>query len=321
MVKVHFHAGMHRSGTSSIQFVLRNRFGNEVAGKNWYPIDGALGEANGHAGLAQPFNNRAAKPAPDAGIRQLCSIREQAQDCDSLIISSENFSYASNESLREIGKIFDKDQLHLIFTVAPMTKRAVSLWTAQIQFGGVTDFEDARDSIVAHEIFNPNYFDRLHDTLAPDTATLIVTDPNAPPVALLENFFKACDLPLAQEDLTENDTAKKNRSPGMWEIQMVRQFNLIFSKSQEAARNTQTGIVSSRQNYHEARKKLQTAVFRTPEWSDAVPHTAITLPESYVEPLSEKGVTTRAHISKLVADGKLSVIGDVEVLFAGLRME
>lgn len=315
MVKVHLHVGMHRSGTSSVQFLLRRLFGSDVARGNWYPVGSALGASNGHEGLARFFDARYGKQNSDAGLRELASIREQALRCDSLIISSENFSYAKDSDLEKICEIFKSDDLHLIFTASPLIRRAISLWTAQIQFGSVSDIEAARASIVSNQIFDPNYVNRMVEAFEPNLATLIVTDPKKEPESLLKSFFDACDLPFSKSDLTKQDVAKKNQSPGLWEMAMLRQFNIVFNQ----ARKMQGEKTAKNASYHQARQKLQ-AVFRTVEWTEAIPHMSILLPSSYVGPLSEIGRETRARILKLVEENKLSVDGDIDILFEGLDL-
>lgn len=315
MVKVHLHVGMHRSGTSSVQFLLRRLFGRDIAHGNWYPVGSALGSSNGHDGLAHFFDARYGKQNCDAGLRELRGIREQAQGCDSLIISSENFSYAKDSDLERIREIFINDDLNIVFTASPLIRRAISLWTAQIQFGGVSDIEAARASIVSHKIFDPNYINRMVEAFKPNSATLIITDHKNAPESLLQSFFDTCNLPFPKADLTKKDVAKKNRSPGLWEITMLRHFNIVFDQSRKIHGEKATKDTS----YHQARQKLQ-AVFKTAEWTEAMPHMSILLPSSYVDPLSEIGSETRAKILKLVEDKKLSINGNIDILFEGLDL-
>lgn len=127
---------------------------------------------------------------------KLRDIRARAEGCDSLVISSENFSYALDDDLCDIRKIFNGDEVHLIFTAAPLLKRAISLWTANVQLGSRAAITEARDSIVAHETFDTEYFDHMIGALDPACASLIVTDPKNPPEALLTNFLEVCNLSI-----------------------------------------------------------------------------------------------------------------------------
>ena len=320
-MRVNFHVGPHKSGTSFIQYAIRERFGSDEPSTIWYPIGSALGPGNGHAGLAQNFSkqNRGRFYDRENGLRMLQAIKDRSEPCETLIISSENFSYSSAEDLQAVRDIFSDDDFHLIFTVSPFLRRVVSLWTTQVLFRSVESIEESQEVILDHAIFNPQYFSRIVNALSPDRATLIVSSRDNPPAALMHSFLEATGLLAHTESLTEAQMAPKNVAPGYWETKVLQSFNKIFVAAASASQAANGAARNTQENYVKLRTTFFQRMFRSPEWRNIFLKTEIELPQSFVRPLGLIAQETLQDIDILQKAGRIVVDGDLALLVAGLK--
>ncbi len=319
-MQVCFHVGPHKTGTTSVQFLLHRLFGTDEPGGVWYPIGDALGEAYGHGGLATPFRWRSVRYNRDLGLSRLHEAHARATDArvGNLIISSENFSFANNDDLRAIRAIFGENRFRVIFTASPLAQRAVSSWSTSIQFGWRQPLSESQVVLDRYPGFAPDYFSHMIDGLEPDEAELIVSDPTAPDDQLLSDFFAACGLELPPGGLKGADAVKKNPSLGAWEAELLRHTNqLFFQRARSDPERSKDEAVFARSDYMALRRRVL-QLTRSTEWTAAFPRARLELPDSYIGPLSERAAAQANELAALVDAGRLAVRGDTAVIFKGL---
>ena len=309
-MKVCFHVGPHRTGTTSIQFFLRSLFGGDPKpGEPWYPSGEAIGHAGGHGPLAAPFTPW--RYAPQAGIERLEAIRKQAADAavGNLLISSENFSFAPDQDLQKIRAVFDGDDFHLIITASSIYRRFVSLWAASTAFGLVNQIEESA-GLLKNPGLRADYFRRMVDGLSPANATLIVSDSSAEAEQLPRNFFSVCGIEWRHNDVSQEMLRKKNQSMDYFKCQLMLRLNELIRES--------GGNVYG-DSYRELRMKIA-GVMRSPVWSATFgPPRPLQLPASFTPLIDEIASAAREDVKELTATGRLAIVGDADLVFSSQR--
>ena len=136
------HAGLHKSGTTTIQHALAGAFGE--MGRVWYPILGHP-EAVNHAPLVWPFlcavhddphfdsvvNQRLGGPATLEEAVETAAGR----GVEKLVISSESLSVLVDLDVEGFRRAFLGHPVRVLFTVTPPLHRWASTWQEIVRHG------------------------------------------------------------------------------------------------------------------------------------------------------------------------------------------
>lgn len=319
-MQVYFHIGPHKTGTSSIQFLLRGRYGSDTPQPVWYPQRTFLGATGGHTRIADQFRPLPHLYSPFEGLRQLEDVVDEARAAgvDKLILSSENFSFATSDDLQRIRSVFPESKFNLILAATPIVKRMRSQWSTRILNGGQTGIEDGLDLLPLLPGLQKDFYSRVISALTPSTATLLAVGPNDGPDWLLLEFLSVCGLDAGV--LSEAELAPKNTSLDYYQSQLLIRLNELYEQSAQ----TQPGKIDSdiplfsQKEYRDIRIEL-VKVFRGKNWRLGMSTRTVDTPPSLLPALKEIADAHRASIETLVAAGHLRVVGNIGSLHAGLE--
>lgn len=319
IVQVHFHVGPHKTGTSSIQFLLRSRYGSDDPKPIWYPKRTFLGATGGHSRIADQFRPLPHLYAPLEGLRQLQNLIDEARSVgvEKLILSSENFSFASAADLKEIRALFPDQEFHLILAATPIVKRLRSQWSTRVLNGEQTQIEDALAILPRLPGLQGNYYSKMVDSLTPSSATLIVIRPEDRPEYLLTEFLSVCGLNVGE--LSPAELSPKNTSLDHYQSQLLIRFNELYEQSAQTQPDKINSSVPifNQKEYLDIRIAL-VKVFRSDAWKIGMGTLKLDTPLSLRPTLREIADAHRTSIDALVADRRLNVVGDLDMLHEGL---
>ncbi|MEL7446591.1 MAG: hypothetical protein AAGK02_12395 [Pseudomonadota bacterium] len=314
-MNVHWHVGPHKTGTTSIQYLLMKLFGSEAPQPVWYPIGQALGDAAGHGGLAAPFHPSPPSYSPEQGLKKLKSLRQLSNGCQTLILSSENFSFASDYDISSISRTFSKDQLHLIFTVSPLVNRFASSWLSALQFGHFLPMSQSQPIFRHYPGFRPRYFSELFDAANPDQCSVVISDPTQKASCLIQTFFDACSLNLRLEDLSDTDIRKKNKSISHYEAQMLCALNrLVFEEAPPDEEKIYDGLIVGDSSYLALRRALLEFTKKR-EWENLFESKKINNEGAPLSELKKIAEIQWTDLRKMEDRHGINVLGDLSVAF------
>src|SRR3712207_3111321 len=118
-MKIVLHVGPHKTGTTSLQYYLRQRYGHELSRECaavWYPLPVVGGP--GHSALAKDLLAHEGQQ-----LRKLIDTAK-GRRVGKLILSSEDFAYAHRGSLPKLRRVFAGENLTLIVTLNSPIRRA-----------------------------------------------------------------------------------------------------------------------------------------------------------------------------------------------------
>ena len=314
-MNVHWHVGPHKTGTTSIQYLLKKLFGSEAPQPVWYPIGQALGDAAGHGGLAAPFHPSPSNYSPVQGLEQLKSLRQLSDGCQALILSSENFSFASESNISAVSRIFLKDRLHLVFTVSPIVNRYASSWLSALQFGHFLPMNQSQPVFRHYPGFRPRYFSELFHAANLDQCSVIISDPTQKATCLIQAFFDACSLNLNLEDLSDTDIRKKNKSISHHEAQMLCALNrLVFEEASPDADKIYDGLIVGDSSYLALRRALLEFTKKS-EWENLFESKKINHAGAPLSELKKIAETQWKDLIILKERKDINIFGDLSIAF------
>jgi hypothetical protein len=336
-MKIFFHVGPHKTGTTTVQKALKAVYGSPAPGSSsifhrlvgrsgreiWYPSrDAWLGTARaGHGGLADPFNKRRLSYDPKRGGEELKEVVDVARRAGvvKLLISSEDFAFATDEGIESIRLAMGDSPVRLIFSATPFKRRFVSLWSASVIFGNTRSIEKSVYLLETAPTFSTGLYRRFLDGIAPDSAAIVIANPESPGQDLLADFFSACGLEWRECFEAKVSGLKLNPSVGANEARMISLFNEIYRESiEEIPEKSGRKAAFAHPEYLNARLALQ-RLFARKEWTSAVAPRKTEFPESLVETVRERALSIVEEINGLSREGRLEVLGDPVSLLAGFQ--
>jgi hypothetical protein len=297
------HIGPPKTGTTSLQ------------GAFWAARDAALAQGVRYAGSSRHSSKAVLaatgrvsfaedRATPDIGHwhRLLREIREAREP--RVVLSSEGFSYASDEARDRVVTDLDASRLHVVVTLRPIPNLLASEWQEHTQSGLRVPFEDwldelfnQPDSRIARAFWHRQRHDRLIERWAEpvgiDRVTAVVVDERDH--GRLYRVFEAL-TGLAEGTLVP-DSALANRSLTLQEITAIRALaerfdaeGLSMPAFHRVARMKLAAYMKQR------RPGPDEARIETPQWA-----------------LDRAGEIGREVVAGIIASGA-RVIGDLESL-------
>jgi len=243
------HIGPHKTGTTTLQGAFDS---NRVA----------LAEHGVHyAGRGRQVRAAASSVALDDPSPRLVAVgarrwrrlvKEVSQSkAARVVISSETFANADDESLRTITNAFDAARTHVVVTLRPLTKILPSQWQQRVQ-GGVTDsYGDWLEAILrgqreATRTASTFWRRHRHDELVarwgqavgPENVTVVVLD-DSDRRMLFDAFERLLGLPPG---LLVPD-GRSNPSLSLTEAELYRELNRQFFDEKQWPRAVHDQVV------------------------------------------------------------------------------
>lgn len=295
------HVGPHKTGTTTLQEMLRMQFGCPVKGHPWCPpyLDP---HGAGHAHLV-----RAYWPDGNGDIGDYESVYaklyvEAAQaGVSSLILSSEFFIHAIEDGFSPLLSVLKGHDIHLVFTLTPYLRRSVSYWQEMVKWG-----EQRSLASCAPKIFRrmgplePTMVSRFINAVKPTRTSLVMVDFNARPENLVCNFWKAANLGHVPNEILEAASIKKNTSLDYVETEILRFVNEKFPD---------TG---------ELRWLFLDNLFKDQIWIKAKQRNIIPIPDKIRKAAAKAAAIMIKDIEKAATMARIDIIGDLQSLsFSG----
>jgi hypothetical protein len=295
-LKLVLHVGPHKTGTTSLQKALLKQYGAETPRTIWYPIPQETGP--GHASKAWQLMGRKGH-APSPAIRELVEQSEQYPACHCLILSSESFSALYPNKVASLAEQVSGTELHIVVTLSPLGRRAVSTWQEMVKHRSLVSLEDAREAVINRPGLSPHFVRFFSEHLPQAKLSVVISDAKRPE-SIYELFGEATGISLATPDKERELVA--NRSMGVIEVNILRSFN---AGAEAASLSTE--------DYRKGRSLLRNQ-FNTDQWRAVVPLIPLTLPEEWIGALKERADATIADLRLLQAQGRIAVYGNLESL-------
>ena len=298
-MKVVFHPGPHKTGTSSIQEALRLLFGSPEPAAVWYPM---LGEDRAHHSLAYRTLGLRGFPPDPAPIAALLD-RARRAGTGVVVISSEEFDRAI--ALGRLGVIREAlrgADLHLVITANSLARRCTSLWQQSLKARSITSLRRAKAKLLAAPGMQPDFIDAFVEGLRPDAATVVFGSADDPPNRLIENFLAAAGLDeaaRARPEFAAIGDIRLNPSFSAFEAGMIRWTNLLD-------RIVPAGEPRRRWVRRLSATRLGRTLKRDP----------IVMPAEWRPEIEALAAATRSRIEALERSGRLKIVGSLDVLGA-----
>ena len=172
-MKIIFHIGPHKTGTTTLQNFLLRQFGSEHPKKIWYPSP--RGNGPGHALIAWDclgLNGH------QKSVSSLSNIIQNAgkQNTDVVVLSSEIFSLGIRKYHQEMNRLFAGNELHLILTLRNLLLMAPSIWQERVKHGFYTPLEDCVIDRF-HPMFAAQFYENYYRFLQPYAMSIIISAP------------------------------------------------------------------------------------------------------------------------------------------------
>lgn len=293
-MKIKLHAGFHKTGTTTIQTLLNKHYSTPIPGKTWYPPTAHSGP--GHSDIAiQSLPSLDGTPADTGTFHNILQLALES-DVESILLSSEDFSFAWPNRLGALRDLFYGHELQIIFTISPYIERAVSLWKEMVKHGYKLSLSKSWPDVLMSPGFSPNIVKDFIYTLRPKKTTLIISDHNDDPLTLIENLWSELQLDFRLIETTAKQNLKINRSFSYLSTELLRKINNIDIKSSEV------------------RSFLINYLLLSEEWKIIEPYIRRDLSSKASYKIWEIAQKSVDGFEALQAAGKLDIIGDVRTL-------
>lgn len=223
--RVILHAGLHKTGTTSLQAALAQ------GGAFAYPGTSAFGP--GHAVLAwHAVGHRAITADPLALVR---AVRAVEGSMGPVVLSSEEFlgMIRGGPSAAAVQHLADEFPTELVLTLRPDVDRLRSFAAERILQGDHLDMDRYWEVPLRHLSFDPGLLGRFLDLADWAHVHAVIVDP-AHPERLLRSFEEILGTAIRhQEPLNEGSSSARlavlndlNRGPAQLELQQARGLSL-----------------------------------------------------------------------------------------------
>lgn len=293
-MKIYFHIGPHKTGTTSIQSYLLERLGSEQAEVPvWYPKPAQSGP--GHAHLAKQM----VEYAEIGGEHPLRTVIDQAEEAGvaKLILSSENFSVITAKVLAACAEALQEKDVTLVTTQNSLIYRAASRWQEWVKGRRTESLQDSVDLVLKSPGYNPLLLAIFAKAICPSEIVVVYSQPNDAPSALVERMNECLGL----ENVPEIEMDRRlNRSLGWIEVETLRRFNELTNEHAPEM----TGA-----EYSRLRNKLLSIV-SSQTWREDCPHIPIEPPAELEEAASRRADEIAHQIDNLAATYEVREYGD-----------
>ncbi|MEW9806905.1 hypothetical protein ABUE31_13015 [Mesorhizobium sp. ZMM04-5] len=289
-MQISLHIGPHKTGTTSIQTFLLDRYGGSGPRSIWYPAPTDRGPGHSRLALDHIRGGRLLENlvavADAAGVRHL-------------ILSSEDFSFADAGALNRLC-FLSKHDVRLLVTINSPQYRIPSLWQEMVKHGSTKSLAEAIDQIFGMPGMRPDFVSSFASGLNPKEVAIIHVSRSEPRSALIENFCAAIEL-------IDNNYRQKdmNESFGYLEVELVRKLNLILSDL-EIGSDMQKSI-----------RALCSSSMRSDEWRKIVNEIGIHIDGEYIEKEEMLSKLIYSDIESVAKMFETRVLGDRGALFEG----
>jgi hypothetical protein len=263
--------------------------------KIWYPKPTSAGP--GHALAAHASLGF----SPSVTAPQLKEWVESARQsrCETLIVSAEALSAAYPDKVGMLAAQTQGCDVQLVFTLTPISRRSMSLWQGRVKHRFDRPLDDAGDAVLNAPGLAADLVNVFADAFPEANISVIIVDRHSP-TDLYRHFAAATAIPLS---LPKQDSKLvANQSLGQIEAEIVRNFNL-----------SATALGFSEEAY-QAGVKILRETLTSDAWRAVVPNVPLSMPEEWVETLAERCVATLENLRKMADEGRIEIIGDVEIL-------
>lgn len=265
-MKVYFHIGPHKTGTTSIQHYLLDRFGAaRPSASVWYPSPEGMGP--GHALMAS--QSRVATKGD--GVNVIARTVETALQAGvkSLLLSSENFSLADSDELAAYRNAFAGTEIVLIATMNSLSNRVPSWWQELVKHRFAGKLEESAETIFKNPGFRASLMSEFADALNPTIIGVIYSSVGEDANVLIERFCSAINVVYNEgKDINR----RHNASLGLVEVELLRNLNQLLA---EYAPNM------SMEDYIESRNMLYRQ-FISPAWRSRCPKVRIPVSGTFI---------------------------------------
>lgn len=299
-MRIVFHPGPNKTGTTSIQRYLLKAFGSQTAQKVWYPSQHANSASPGHARLVQAFRRDMDE---GAAMLEAWIAEAAAADTEILIVSAEDFCKFLSEDLGRVMDVMRPHPVHLIITQRNVRSLWPSAYQEQIKHGQTKDFDapgTAERLQSNNRAIRKTIVSDIYHVVRPDSATIVIGDKTAPPGALIGDFLTAAGLPPLQE--SDVEPLSVNRSHGLIELEVIRHLNMAMKSLEKKGVEAELPLI---------RRKLVHTMMQD-HWRKTFPRLPLVVPESWEPIIAESAAAIFNDIKDLEAKGLIAVIGDPE---------
>jgi len=185
---------------------------------------------------------------------------------------------------------------HILVTLSPIARRAVSIWQETIKHGRRKPLEDVEE-FLDHAGLAPDLVSRLARDFPNAIISIIMAD-KLSPEKLYTHFSNATGIPLAIPH--SPDEVAANPSLGVIEVEIIRGLNI-----------GRTSAKLTDQQYRKARGELR-KLFSSEKWRSAIPMAPLTLPKHWAALLKRRCIETIQQLRELEADNRIEIFGNVE---------
>lgn len=301
-MRIIFHIGPHKTGTTALQDYLCKRFGSEApVGPVWYPWPKPPGP--GHAWTAWQLHRHA---NPEPLLRVVESARAAA--VERLLLSAEDFSKLEPDRLRLCADAFAGEEVLLVATLSAPMRRAASIWQELVKQGHSQPLDDSLDRILTATVYRPDLVSAQAAVLQPAAIALVYTSPGNPAERLILDAIEAMGLP--PHDDSAPVPIRANPSLGLVEAELLRQFNRLFHLH----------IAADEDEYCRLRDCLL-ATFLSADWQRGGNAVPIALPPHFLPALARRTRAILADLDNARERWPVRVYGDPADMLRGLSPE
>jgi hypothetical protein len=280
---ISLHVGPHKTGTTSVQTFLLQRFGSGVPREIWYPVPSARGP--GHSLLALDhlrggtLLKRLASDAAQAGVQHL-------------ILSSEDFSFFDADAFERLSFLANYD-VRLIVTLNSLKSRVPSLWQEMVKHGHSRPISGSVDQILNNPGTRPDFVTTFASALKPKDVSIILVSRSAEPDMLLSDLCSTLRL-----EQSPHDFGYSNKSMGYFETELLRHVNSLMAMSGVQA-DSATIL-----------RELIISAIQSPRWKSVSPKSNIRTPDEYRKEIDARTKETWEEICELEKTWPIRIFGD-----------
>ena len=220
-MRVLFHIGPHKTGTTSIQLCLLAWFGGETPRVPvWYPEPPVKGP--GHAYLS---SDELLQGQPLEEMRNVVAAAVAA-GVETLVLSAEDFSYADSRRISDYATILAGHEVVLIYGQMPLRSRVGSLWKELVKHGATEPWREYSPTLLALPTLRSGVLTQYAEGLNPSRIAIVCSQPLEPAPLLINRCLQAMELPSSDPPAGLMDR-HRNQSLSRFETEMLRLINLV----------------------------------------------------------------------------------------------
>lgn len=284
-MRVILHAGLHKTGTSSVQATWARTFAEPRAGGVWYPAP--LTSGPGHANVAWWARDLtlAAAHQPLPGVLQLA----EQSDVATVLLSSEEFDRCDRRAAHRLHVALHGHEVTIVLTVTPPVHRFPAAWQEMVKHGFVGDQVDGRDEIAEFATLSGRGVEALVDDLGVSAVVVRIVRPLPPEQDLAQEVLRA--VGVDQKIADPGTTATTNTTIGHVEAHLLRSLNALHPG----------GVLSP------PGRALLEALRQHQGWRSAVPLSKVGLDQRLWDFVRDKADEERERLRALSSSGRARV--------------